>query len=481
MRRATSHAMLKLNTTVCQMKRQSPLVVAVALWFALSAAVASTRMISSPSVQGAAQVTYTPPGTGAVTQTLQTELERDGIWANDFGACQPGSTDDHVALQNAIAAGTLVRIPILRFTGVCAIQTALSVTTDLEIRGTGTGSSVLFGNAVNIDLIDVDTPAAVYFHDFTLEYGAPAKAGTQAISVTAGASQENKFSKFERLQIASNVQVGINFLKASFFHISDSVITANLIAVAVANTNFADSGDSTIDGGTLLQAGPGGYCVYWVSSGGLKIANIKCLGLNMAGGIAVALANGGSTSVFLLTASSIEGIATTGAAVLLTHAGTGNGFGSVVIGNNELTGGLCLSIPTNGSPWISTGSVNGNVCNIFGTGLAAFAVDSATNFGFTGNVIINNGAASNSKYKIGPNATTIYVGPTVGIGNFAASTYNASTTIDDPFGTAFAGLPSAAANGSRFFVTDGAPASSPCTGSSSGSTAFRQNGAWKCF
>jgi hypothetical protein len=115
-----------------------------------------------------------------------------------------------------------------------------------------------------------------------------------------------------------------------------------------------------------------------------------------------------------------------------------------------------------------------------GTGLAAFAVDSARNFGFTGNVVIQNGTG-NSKYAIGSNATTIYVGPTVGIGTFAASTYNASTTIDDPFGTAFAGLPSAAANGSRFFVTDGAPASSPCTGSSSGSTAFRQNGAWKCF
>ena len=485
MRRTTNHAMLKLDTTVCQMKRQSPLVVAAALWFALSAAVAG-KTIRAPSIQGAAQVTapqvtYTPPGTGAVAQTLQTELERDGIWANDFGACQPGSTDDHVAFQNAIAAGTLVGIPILRFTGVCAIKSALSVTTGLEIKGTGTRSSVLFGNAVNIDLIDVDTPAAVYFHDFSLEYGAPANVGTQAISVTAGASQENQLSKFERLQIVSNVRVGINFLKASFFHVSDSAITANQIAVAVANANNVDSGDSTIDGGTLLQAGSGGYCVYWASSGGLKIANIKCLGSNMAGGIAGVLANGANTSVFLLTASSVEGVAATGSAVLLEKTGIGNGFSSIVISGNELTGGRCLSIPTNGSPWIFTGAVNGNVCNIFGAGLAAFAVDSAANFGFAGNVIINNGASSNSKYLMGSNAISIYVGPTVGIGTFAASTYNASTTIDDPFGIALASLPSAAANGSRFFVTDGAPASRPCTGSSSGSTAFRQNGAWKCF
>lgn len=56
---------------------------------------------------------------------------------------------------------------------------------------------------------------------------------------------------------------------------------------------------------------------------------------------------------------------------------------------------------------------------------------------------------------------------------------------DNIFGTTgsgmtFATLPTAI-NGSSAFVSDAAPASSPCTGGSTGSTAFRQNGAWKCF
>jgi hypothetical protein len=62
----------------------------------------------------------------------------------------------------------------------------------------------------------------------------------------------------------------------------------------------------------------------------------------MAGGIAVKLANGANTSVFLLTSSSVEGVAATASAVLLEKTGTGNGFGSVIIGHNELAGGQYL-------------------------------------------------------------------------------------------------------------------------------------------
>lgn len=70
-----------------------------------------------------------------------------------------------------------------------------------------------------------------------------------------------------------------------------------------------------------------------------------------------------------------------------------------------------------------------------------------------------------------------------GFQGVTTSIVNASTgtVIKDPVGLAFASLPSAAANGSQIFVTNGAPGSSPCTGASTGSTAFRQNGAWKCF
>jgi hypothetical protein len=48
-------------------------------------------------------------------------------------------------------------------------------------------------------------------------------------------------------------------------------------------------------------------------------------------------------------------------------------------------------------------------------------------------------------------------------------------------GVTVAALPVGATNGTMIFATDGAPGSSPCTGSSTGAMAFRENTAWKCF
>lgn len=55
------------------------------------------------------------------------------------------------------------------------------------------------------------------------------------------------------------------------------------------------------------------------------------------------------------------------------------------------------------------------------------------------------------------------------------------TTLRDQIGGTQATTPTAVAPGSQYFMTDGTPGSSPCTGGSTGAQAFRQNGAWKCF
>lgn len=67
-----------------------------------------------------------------------------------------------------------------------------------------------------------------------------------------------------------------------------------------------------------------------------------------------------------------------------------------------------------------------------------------------------------------------------GIG-LALSLTQSATLRDVISGFLVANLPSSAANGSQIWTTDGAPGSGPCTGSSTGAMAFRQNGAWKCF
>lgn len=67
-------------------------------------------------------------------------------------------------------------------------------------------------------------------------------------------------------------------------------------------------------------------------------------------------------------------------------------------------------------------------------------------------------------------------------GSINYSSITGGITLSGNTGTALtvSTLP-AATNGSSAFVSDGTAASSPCTGSGTGSTAFRQNSAWKCF
>lgn len=79
------------------------------------------------------------------------------------------------------------------------------------------------------------------------------------------------------------------------------------------------------------------------------------------------------------------------------------------------------------------------------------------------------------------NGMTVVSGNNIRSGSVSFGSLTGNLTLYGNPGMSFtaATLP-AAANGSSVFVSDGAPASA-CTGASTGSTGFRQNGAWKCF
>jgi hypothetical protein len=88
-----------------------------------------------------------------------------------------------------------------------------------------------------------------------------------------------------------------------------------------------------------------------------------------------------------------------------------------------------------------------------------------------------NGTMSVKNNRFGGVGSTILMG---GIGS-GATAFAGNVFITPTNAPTVAQLPASAINGSSLYLTDGAPASSPCTGTSSGSTAFKQNGAWKCF
>lgn len=144
----------------------------------------------------------------------------------------------------------------------------------------------------------------------------------------------------------------------------------------------------------------------------------------------------------------------------------------------------------NGSSNTDTRAVRSNALQTTGASSTSIRTDSATGARFN-DVDISNNTISSAVF--GLNLGAAFTGGTIMVsGNsFAGTNTTAAANFGSITGNLYlqgnklpsltvAGLP-AAVNGSSVFVSDGAPASGPCTGTSTGSTAFRQNGAWKCF
>lgn len=494
--------------------------------------------------------TYTPPGTGGQAQSVATELQRIGLYANDYGAICTGGGDDHIAFQNMINEVEVLSgngTPVLaKFSGTCVVTTGLvqSGAYVLDLSG-ATPASTLYGSP-SINIIIVNTTAAIFMHDMGLGYISAANPGTSGILVTAPFGFENGGSQFYRIYMQSNFNNSIDFVKASVWKLYKSILSG-VNPIIVANFNVADSGDSTIDD-VLLNVSNGGAGVVWNSSSGLHFINSKINGTNIGSGFQLALAVGanftgsisgstltvtgsvtgaqlttgmtvlgsgvtpafitafgtgtGGAGTYILSSSqtvgseamttfvnladlfiqgnSIEAIGTGGAAIELDRATNGPGtvgnVGTINITHNELgAGAYCVHAPTATTQWMDSITIANNTCLI--PTVAAYAIDSAQNVSITGGTI-HSGAF---KFLIGTGVTNAYLGPIPSIGGALLGTVNGAV-VDDPTGTVnFSQLPGAAADGSRVYITNGTPGSSPCSAGGTGSTAIRQNGAWKCF
>lgn len=307
------------------------------------------------------------------------------------------------------------------------------------------------------------------------------------LAATPGTSQTNTtigygFNYQEDQIIDSaiyNFTGAINIVAATQYHVRH-VYALGPDPLSIANIIWADQGDGVITESTFVANTAGTHnTVNYTSGGGLRFFSNKILAQAAITNCFQIPWNGQSSSVGpWIIANTIEGSCSTGIAVDGTASTTANGG---IIDDNEIgivSAGTAINLsPSTAHPaW----TVTHNIVRQTGGGSGIIVANMS-------NIILGPNAGQNTDangsgilYNIGSAATgSVYVSST----NITNPIINNSTSmvIDDPVGLVFASLPSAAANGSRIFVTNGAPASSPCTGASTGSTAFRQNGAWKCF
>lgn len=267
-----------------------------------------------------------------------------------------------------------------------------------------------------------------------------------------------------------NHNIGLHNVSSQQIHF-DHVYALGKFPFIHENRLWSDQGDSFVSDCTFFSNDAvAGITFQYRSGGGLKVVNTKILaGLYC---MQVEWANQSSAS-FIFGGNSVEGGAS----------------GAVYINNSALLGRVQFAnnyFASNAGTVFQIDSTATNILTDFtfvGNSIYSLAATIGMDIGQTtwfniGDNVIDLGGAGTA-YAIRSNAAHGKI--ETGICNVGTLIACASSTvlIDSLQGDTFAHLPASAQNGSRFFVSDGTAASSPVTGSGTGTTAFRQNGAWK--
>lgn len=416
------------------------------------------------------------------------------------GAVCNGSTDDGTAIQTAINSGAR-RIYIPPTTSGCVVGGSLVITdTDYvqEIFGAGplmgpgfsatvaTGSHII-GNYSTGITFTVNTQYPVHFHDFHIDSTVTHTSGAYIqVNGNTSISHPNEATLIDNMSIV-DCYYCIQSTSADNLHILNNTFNAWVDdAILIQQVINPLTGDNYIFGNRfqgIPTSGTSQVAAIQIDGDGSynRIINNTILGSQY--GVYQSFHSTTTANADLLVMeNSIEEF--TVAAVEVSLSGS-YAFYNVMVQDNQftrVTSGAVQSIVqvANASGEIHNCSITNNVMNMF-VGVTFAMVNLADCVGgvVSGNTFNDGSTTATGIITTGSAANILaannYPGTNISLWGALTST----TTIQDTIGAGT--LPSTPANGSQFFLVGGAPGSSPCTGSSTGSMAFRQNGAWKCF
>lgn len=427
-----------------------------------------------------------------------------------LGATGNGSTDDTTAMQlaftTAASSGACVYVPFGSYKITVSLTGALrcltgdgypgyggTVYTSNSTQTTGFLSSTIVCS-LTINCIALTSNLAFDIERIQIQYPSTvAGAGVSGLTLSAvsGATNVNSGTMIKDVMI-SGADNALQLNNIYEFKIDNLKSVSSWVSgLTISSPNYKSNGDSTITNSTFWGNGVAGY-LYHVginSGGGMRIVNNK---FNFGHATATSciilqpnLVVQQSEEPNVIANNSMEACAV---GINFNNGNVANAdISQTTITGNQIWAGIAaIFVNSNGvGQWINGLVVSGNFLQIVGGAAKTVnTLDNINDLRWGNNTIECSGGCTGN--SIGVAIAAHVTNSVLGADTFGSSipfhyTSTSSIVIDDPSGMLFANLPASAANGSRIFVTNGTPASTPCTGASTGSTAFRQNSAWKCF